>query len=103
METNIEEGRLVELPTPEATGMQRRAFGEFVGIGGELASYALGWTTGAERHVAHKTIGIGAGNAGGATFHAELFSSDDGYAFAPSTSPSNRCRRAAPTTPSTRT
>jgi hypothetical protein len=81
MEMTIEEGRLVELPTPGATGMDRRAFGEFVGVGGELASYAFGWTTAAHPHVAHLTVGIGAGNPGGATFHAVLFPDGDGYAF----------------------
>ena len=30
MEVRVEEGRLVEVPTPGATGMERRAFGEFV-------------------------------------------------------------------------
>ncbi len=81
MEMTIEEGPLVERPTPDAAGMDRRAFGEFVGIRGELASYAIGWTTGADPHIAHMTIGIGAGNPGGATFHAILFPSDDGYGF----------------------
>ncbi len=81
MEMTIEEGRLVELPTPGATGMDRRAFGEFVGVHGEMASYALGWTTGADPHVARLTIGIGAGNAGGGTFHAVLFPDGGGYAF----------------------
>jgi hypothetical protein len=81
MEITIEEGRFVELLAPGATGMDRRAFGEFVGAGGELASYAIGWTTAADPHVAHMTIGLGAGNPGGATFHAVLFPSDGGYAF----------------------
>jgi hypothetical protein len=77
----IEEGRLAEVLAADATGMDRRAFGEFVGVRGELASYAIGWTTGADPHVAHMTIGLGAGNRGGATFHAVLFASDGGYAF----------------------
>ena len=77
MEETIQEGRLVEVPTPDATGMDRRAFGEFVSGRGEMASYAIGWTTGAEPHVAHMTIGIGAGNPGGATFHTVLFPDDD--------------------------
>ena len=47
----VEPGRLVEVPTPDATGVDRRAFGEFESARGELASYALGWTTGADLHV----------------------------------------------------
>lgn len=75
-------GRLIEVPTPDATGMERRVFGEFIGPQGELASYAFGWTTGADPHVAHFSIGIGAGNPGGATFHAVVFDHDDSYAYA---------------------
>jgi hypothetical protein len=68
----VEEGRLVERPTEGATGMDRRAFGEFVGPRGELASYALGWATDADPHAGRITIGIGAGNPGGGTFHAAI-------------------------------
>ncbi len=82
MDVRIEEGRLVEVATADATGMDRRAFGEFEGVRGELASYAIGWTTAADPHVAHITIGIGAGNEGGATFHAVLFANEDSYAYA---------------------
>jgi len=78
---SVEEGRLLEVPTPDASGMDRRAFGEFVGLQGELASYVFGWTTGADPHVAHMSIGIGVGNPGGGTFHAELFPNEDGHAF----------------------
>lgn len=35
------EGALVEVPTAEVTGMDRRAFGEFVGPHGELARTRL--------------------------------------------------------------
>lgn len=63
---------MVEVPTDAVTGMDRRAFGEFVGPQGELASYALGWTTGADPHVARLSVGIGAGNSGGGTFHAVI-------------------------------
>jgi hypothetical protein len=77
----VEEGRLVERPTPDVSGMDRRAFGEFEGLRGELASYAMGWTTCDDANVAKMTIGIGAGNAGGATFHAVVFQQDGGYAF----------------------
>lgn len=78
----VEPGRLVELPTPDAGGMERRAFGEFCSPRGELASYAFGWTTGAEEHVARFTVGIGAGNEGGASFHSVVFCDDEGgHAF----------------------
>lgn len=65
------EGRLTE--TPAGPGVERRAFGEFVGPHGELASYAFGWTTGPQQHAARFTVGIGAGNPGGGTFHAIAF------------------------------
>ncbi|MEV0296312.1 hypothetical protein [Nocardia sp. NPDC050710] len=73
MRAQVTAGRLIEVPTPDATGMDRRAFGEFVGPGGELASYAFGWTTGSDPHVGRFTIGIGAGNPDGGTFHAVIF------------------------------
>lgn len=72
------EGRLIE--TPAGAGVRRRAFGEFVGPRGELASYAIGWTTEAEDHVARLTVGIGAGNPGGASFHAVVFDNEGSYA-----------------------
>jgi hypothetical protein len=77
----VKEGRLVEVPTPDANGMERRAFGEFESPRGELASYAFGWTTGADPHVARFTVGIGAGNPGGATFHALVFPDAGSHAF----------------------
>ncbi|MEC3957659.1 hypothetical protein VMT65_31815 [Nocardia sp. CDC153] len=73
MNVRVIPGKLIEVPTADATGMDRRAFGEFTGPNGELASYALGWTTGAEPHVGRITVGIGAGNPGGGTFHAVMF------------------------------
>ncbi|MGW4635626.1 hypothetical protein [Nocardia sp. NPDC004415] len=75
-------GRMSEVPTADATGMDRRAFGEFVGPQGELASYALGWTTGSDPHAGRITIGIGAGNPGGATFHAVVFPHQGSHAYA---------------------
>jgi hypothetical protein len=72
------EGRLIE--TQVGTGVERRAFGEFVGPRGELASYAFGWTTESEHYVARLTVGIGAGNPGGASFHAIVFNNEDSYA-----------------------
>ncbi|MCO5993253.1 hypothetical protein [Actinoallomurus rhizosphaericola] len=81
MDIRVLEGRLVEGPTSEASGVDRRAFGEFVGPRGELASYAFGWTTGADPHVARLSIGIGVGNPGGGTFHAVVFEHEDGHAF----------------------
>ncbi|MGV9213826.1 hypothetical protein ACTFTM_18385 [Micromonospora sp. RB23] len=62
------------------TGVERRAFGEFVGSRGELASYAFGWTTNSEHHHARLTVGIGAGNPGGASFHAIIFDRENSYA-----------------------
>lgn len=46
MDIQVLEGSFVEVPTAEVNGMNRRAFGEFVGPRGELALYAFGWTTG---------------------------------------------------------
>ena len=82
MEIRVDEGRLVEVPTPGATGMDRRAFGEFESARGELASYAFGWSTDPEATEGRLTIGIGVGNPGGATFHAGVRADADGYAFA---------------------
>lgn len=78
----ITEGRFVEVPTPGADGMDRRAFGEFLGPRGELASYAFGWTSGEDEHVGRLSVGIGVGNAGGGTFHASVLANDEGHAFA---------------------
>ena len=77
----IEEGRFVEVPTPGATGMDRRAFGEFESPRGELASYAIGWATDADPRVGKITIGIGAGNPGGLTIHAAVVPDEEGHAF----------------------
>ncbi|MFE3258044.1 hypothetical protein ACFXPS_00035 [Nocardia sp. NPDC059091] len=82
MTVQVIPGRLLEAPTPGATGMDRRAFGEFIGPRGELASYAFGWTVGADPHAARFTVGIGAGNPGGGTFHAVVFVHDNTHAFA---------------------
>jgi hypothetical protein len=76
------EGRFLEVPTPDAGGMDRRAFGEFVGPRGELASYALGWTSGESTRVGRLSVGIGVGNPGGGTFHANVLADDEGHAFA---------------------
>ena len=81
VEVRVEEGRLIEVPAPGATGMDRRAFGEFVSARGELASYAFGWTTGADPRAGRITIGIGAGNPGGGTFHAVVGVDEDGHGF----------------------
>jgi hypothetical protein len=87
VDIQVLKGPFVEVPTAEVTGMDRRAFGEFVGPRGELASYAFGWTTGSEPHVAALSIGIGLGNPGGGTFHAVVFEHDDGHAFSLSDEP----------------
>ena len=76
--------------------MDRRAFGEFVGPQGELASYAFGWSTGAEPHVARLSIGIGAGNPGGGTFHAVVFDHGDGHAFSLIDEPFERVPQGGP-------
>ncbi|AYF77935.1 hypothetical protein D7D52_33590 [Nocardia yunnanensis] len=81
MDVQVIPGRLIEVPSPDATGMDRRAFGEFIGPRGELASYAFGWTTGADPHAGRFSIGIGAWNPGGATFHAVAFERDGAHAF----------------------
>lgn len=81
MEIEVVEGALVEVPSAAATGVDRRAFGEFIGPQGELASYAFGWTTGSEPHVAALSVGIGAGNPGGGTFHAVIFEHEGGHGF----------------------
>jgi hypothetical protein len=81
VEVTVQEGRLVEVPTAGATGMDRRAFGEFVGPRGELASYAFGWSTDAEPRAGRLTIGIGAGNPGGGTFHAAVVPHEGGTGF----------------------
>jgi hypothetical protein len=77
----VDEGRLLESPTAGATGVDRRAFGEFVGPRGELASYAFGWVTDADPHVGRISIGIGAGNPGGATIHAAIVPDGPSYGF----------------------
>jgi hypothetical protein len=68
----IEEGRLVERVCPHCGNVERRAFGESISQRGELASYAVGWTSGHEDVVGHMTIGIGAGNPDGGSFHIEV-------------------------------
>ncbi|HYI20825.1 MAG TPA: hypothetical protein VD836_19060 [Solirubrobacteraceae bacterium] len=74
----IAEGRLDAAATADARGMARCAHGEFESGRGELASYAIGWTTGAEERLGRITVGIGAGNPGGGTFHALVRAEPDG-------------------------
>jgi hypothetical protein len=81
VEVSVQEGRLVEAPTSAATGTHRCAYGEFVGPLGELASYAFGWATDADPRVGRMTIGIGAGNPGGGSFHAIVDPRGEGHAF----------------------
>jgi hypothetical protein len=81
VDVQVLEGRFVEVAADDDAGVDRRAFGEFVSHRGELASYAFGWTTGSEPHCARLSIGIGAGNPGGGTFHAVVFEHEDGHAF----------------------
>jgi hypothetical protein len=83
----VQEDALVEVPAVGVVGRGRRAFGEFVGPRGELATYAFGWTTSSHPHVARLSIGIGAGNPGGGTFHAVAFLPGGSYAFSLSDEP----------------
>jgi hypothetical protein len=75
----VEEGRLVERDCPDCGNVERRAFGEFESTRGELASYAFGWTSGHEDLVGYMTVGIGAGNPGGGTFHCEVVDAGGEY------------------------
>lgn len=68
----IEEGRLIEQRCPHCGNIERRAFGESESERGELASYALGWTSGHDDVVGFLTIGLGAGNPDGGSFHIEI-------------------------------
>ncbi|KZB84327.1 hypothetical protein AVL48_33530 [Amycolatopsis regifaucium] len=96
MDIRVVEGALVETPAGTVTGMDRRAFGEFIGPQGELASYAFGWTAGSDPHVARLTVGIGAGNSGGGTFHAVIFEHEDGQAFSLTDDPFERVPQGGP-------
>jgi hypothetical protein len=96
VDIQVLEGTLVEVPTGDATGMDRRAFGEFVGPRGELASYAFGWTTGADPHVGRLSVGIGAGNPGGATIHAVVFEHEGRHAFSLTDEPFERVPEGGP-------
>lgn len=79
MKVRVEEGRFVERETEHSR--DRRMFGEFIGSRGELASYAFGWTS--EMDEGRISIGVGAGNEGGGTFHAAVVERDGriGYAL----------------------
>jgi hypothetical protein len=80
VDVKVLEGRMIEVATAGATGIERRVFGEFVGPRGELASYAIGWATDTDPKAARITIGIGVGNARGGTFHAVAHSHEGHYA-----------------------
>src|SRR5690348_10103748 len=90
------EGSLVETPTPDGAGVDRRAFGEFVSPRGELASYAFGWVTGGEETVARLSVGIGVGNPGGGTFHARIVERQHSYAFTLADEPFERVPQGGP-------
>lgn len=96
MDIQVVEGKLVEALTSDASGMDRRAFGEFVGPRGELASCAFGWTTGSDPHVARLSVGIGAGNPGGGTFHAVIFEHEGGHAYSLVDEPFERVPQGGP-------
>lgn len=79
----ITEGRLIERECPDCGGTERRAFGESVSERGELASYAFGWTSDhTQDKFAVMTVGIGAGNEGGGSFHAQIGVHEGRYAMA---------------------
>ena len=78
----VEEGRLDERKCPDCGGIERRAFGEFESTRGELASYAIGWTSYHSEPVGHMTIGLGAGNPGGGSFHCELRPNEESFGYA---------------------
>jgi hypothetical protein len=63
---------------------------------GELASYAFGWRTGSDPHVARLSIGIGAGNPGGGTFPAFIFANEDGHALSLTDEPFERLPQGGP-------
>lgn len=94
MDAQVVPGEFVE--KRNAAGVDRRAFGEFVGPGGELASYAFGWTAGSEPLVARLTIGIGAGNPGGGTFHAVVVRNGDSPGFSLTDEPFERVPQGGP-------
>jgi len=78
----ITEGRLLDRVCPHCGGIERRAFGESESARGELASYAFGWTTGHDdERFGALTIGIGAGNEGGGSFHATVREHEGAYAM----------------------
>ncbi len=56
----------------------------------------LGWTTGADPHVARPSVGIGAGNPGGGTFRAVIFENGDGHAFSLTDDPFERVPEGGP-------
>lgn len=78
----VEEGRLLESPTTDGLGTERRAFGEFVSPRGELASYAFGWVSTSDPREARISIGIGRGNPGGGTFDIVAFPHDGRHGYA---------------------
>lgn len=80
-EIEVQEGRLSETPAG-AKGVERRAYGEFIGPRGELASYAAGWVSNADPREARLSVGIGRGNAGGGTFNVVVFPHDGTHAYA---------------------
>jgi hypothetical protein len=78
----VEEGRLAERACPDCGGVERRAFGEFESTRGELASYAFGWTSDhADEPIGYMTIGLGAGNPGGGSFHCELRPDEESFGY----------------------
>lgn len=80
-ELQVVPGRMDERPSPHGEGVEREAHGEFIVPNGELASYAFGWSTAPGAHQGRMTVGIGAGNEGGGSFHAVITDQDGSYAL----------------------
>jgi hypothetical protein len=73
-------GRVIENAV-ESGGVDRRTFGEFIGPQGEIAAYAIGWRTDVHPPAGRVTVGIGAGNPEGGSFHALVEATDEAFVY----------------------
>ncbi len=80
-EPQVLPGQMIERPSVHGDGIERIAYGEFISHRGELASYALGWSTAKGDGAGRLTVGLGAGNEGGGSFHAVVFDHEGSYAL----------------------
>ncbi len=81
MEIQVVQGRLAEVPTSEAKGMDRRVLASSWALGANWPPTPSGWTT---RRGAESGSLDGRDrrkNQGGGTFHAVVFENEDGHAF----------------------